>query len=157
MMAESQAAQMAQQTEAMIAHMEKMTSNITTMIEQMEEKGYAREFAINYVNQFMQQQTAMAETQAAQARASEAEMAFLRDRMANATTGLNRAENQLQMHQMMDAAMPDPTMQGQQQATVQQIAQKAMMMNDDDRKRFLDHLEATQRVVHQQVVAMLGE
>jgi hypothetical protein len=158
MMAESQTTQMAQNTENMIAEMEKMTNSITTAVEQLEEKGYSRDWAINYVNQFMQQQTAMAEQQAAMARASEAEQAYLRDRMANATTGLNRAENQLQMHQMMDATMKDPAMQiRSEQNQVVQIARKAQLMNDDDRKRYLDHLEATQPTLHQQVVSMLGQ
>jgi hypothetical protein len=78
--------------------------------------------------------------------------------MANATTGLNRAENQLQMHQMMDATMKDPAMQiRSEQNQVVQIARKAQLMNDDDRKRYLDHLEATQPTLHQQVVSMLGQ
>ena len=157
MMAEADSVRMAQQAEENIASLERLTDSITSMVEELERKGYSRDWAISYVSQYMRQQTALAEREAALARASEAEMAFLRDRMANATTGLNRAENQLQLHQMMDAAMQDPAMQSQQQDAVSQIAQRARLLNDDERKRFLDHLQATQPVIYQQVVSMLSQ
>jgi len=158
-MMEGAAAEAAKYTENQIDKMEKHTQQIISQIDTLVKKGYSREWAMNYVSQFMAQQTAMAEQQAAQSRAMEAEQAFLRDRMANATTGLNRAENKLQMHQAMDATMQDPAMQmlQQEEGQIGQIVQQAMQMNDHDRKRFLDEMQARQPTLWQQVTQRLGQ
>jgi len=156
--AKSQAAQAALMTESMITDIEKRTGAITIMIDGLVDKGYDKQWAMNYVSQYMAQQTAMAEQQAAQARAMEAEQAFMRDRMANATHGLNKAENQLQLHQAMDEAMQDPALMGysQEQGSIDGIVRQAELMSDTDRKRFLDEMAARNPILYQQVVNMLG-
>ena len=158
-MMEGSAAEAAKFAENELDKMEKYTKQVISQIDVLVSKGYSKEWAMNYVAQFMAQQTAMMEQQNAQQRAMEAQQAFVRDRMANATTGLNRAENKLQMHQAMDAAMQDPAMQMLQQEDGQigQIVEQAMQMGDHDRKRFLDEMQARQPTLWQQVLQRLGQ
>lgn len=158
MMTDSENVRAAKDTERRISEMEKMTDSITTMIDGLINRGYSKEWAMNYVNQYMAQQTAMSERDAAMARSMEAEQAFMMDRMGNATTGLNRAKDKMRMHQAMDQAVQDPAMQmmSEEQGSVGEIVQRTKLMNDDDRKRFLDEMQARNPTLHQQVVTMLG-
>ena len=157
-MAEAEGARAAKGTERMLDEAQKLADGLTVMIDNLINKGYDKKWAMHYVSQYMEQQTARADKEATMARAMEMQDTFMMDRRANATTGLNRADNKRQMHQMMDQAVQDPAAQmlTQEQGSVAGIVQNMMMMNDDDRKRHLDEMEARNPTLHQQVVAMLG-
>lgn len=155
----TQATQGALETERMIAEMDKRANAITTMIEGLVDKGYSKAWAMDYVSQYMAQQTARSEENAATARAMEAQDAYMRDRMGNATSGLNRAEDKMRMHRIMDQATPNPVMQmgANAQESVADIVRRVQYMNDSDRKSYLDEMEKINPVIHEQVVGMLGQ
>ena len=158
-MSKSQAAQAALETERMISEMEKRTGAITTMIEGLIDKKYPKEWVMKYVSQYMEIQTANAERSATMARSLEAQDAYMRDRMGNATTGLNRAEDKMRMHRMMDQGIQNPSdqMYTQEQGDVANIVRRAQLMSEGDRNRYLDHMEAENPVLHEQVISMLGQ
>lgn len=149
---------MASMVEADMNAMEQRMDATLNAIQKLIDKGYDRQWAMQYILTYRQEQAFMAEQQAAQARAMEAERAFMLDRMANAATGLNRAQNAQQMHQAMDAAMTDPAMQymQQEQGAVGDIVRRAMMMPDHERKLFLDEMQRRQPTLWQMVTNALG-
>ena len=157
-MAKADAARAAANTELMLDEMQKMIDSTVTAIEDLMSKGYDRQWAMQYVNNYMGQQKAIADKEAAIAQAAQTQEALMRDRMANATRGLNRAESKMQMHQDIQAASLDPTMEAvsQEQGILGQTYQKLLLMNEVDRQSYLDELEPRNPIMHQQLLGMLS-
>lgn len=155
---EAEIDRMASQTEVFINESQKNLDHMVALIEGLVSKGYTREWSASYVSEYMAQQTARAQADAAHAKAMEAREAYFRDRMAGATHSLNRAEGKRQMTNVMNEYLTDPqaqNMQGEQQTTGG-LVQRLMGLKETERNQELKYLQQSQPEIWAQVVNILG-